>query len=52
MKIECVEDKYVLYCLVCGIDAETFWHEPIASVERIFQGKSAFDGWRANPKER
>ena len=24
IKIECVEDKYVLYCLVSGIDPETF----------------------------
>ncbi|WP_279625767.1 hypothetical protein [Parageobacillus thermantarcticus] len=42
---------YVLYCLGAGIDPETFWHEPIASVERIYQGALAFEGWRNNPKE-
>lgn len=50
IKIECVEDKYVLYCLVSGIDPETFWHEPISSVERIYAGITAFEAWRNDPK--
>ncbi|WP_211482098.1 hypothetical protein [Bacillus sp. 166amftsu] len=45
-----MEDKYVLYCLVSGIDSETFWHEPIASVDRIYEGISAFKSWSNNPK--
>lgn len=47
-----MEDKYVLYCLGSGIDSEFFWHEPIASVERVYQGKMAYDAWRMNPQER
>lgn len=47
-----MEDLYVLYCVVSGIDPETFWHEPISSVERIYEGITAFEAWRNNPKER
>lgn len=48
--MECVEDLYVLYVFVYGIDAETFWHEPIWTVERIVEGKIALDNWKENPK--
>lgn len=51
LQIETVEDMYVLYVLNAKIDATTFWHEPIASVERIYSGKLAFDGWSNSPKE-
>ena len=37
---------YVLYVQEAQIDAETFWHEPIATVERIYASKLAFDGWK------
>lgn len=50
MKIECVEDKYVLYSLVYEIPDHVFWHHPMASVERIFQSKRAYDSWSNNPK--
>jgi hypothetical protein len=45
-----VEDLYTLYVLVYGIDPEMFWDFPIASVERVFQDKQAYDGWQANPR--
>ncbi len=41
-----MEDLYTLYVLVAGIDAHTFWHSPIQTVERIYANKSAFDGWK------
>lgn len=37
---------YVLYVLEAQIDPETFWHAPVATVERIYSGKLAFDGWK------
>ncbi|MGN7117854.1 hypothetical protein ACTHQ8_16525 [Lysinibacillus odysseyi] len=40
-----MEDIYTLYVLKSGIDPETFWHQPIRSVERIYANKLAFDGW-------
>lgn len=51
LNVECVEDRYVLYVLISGIDSETFWHSPISSVERIYSGKLAFDGWQNSPQE-
>lgn len=44
-----MEDKYVVYVLEYGIDAETFWHSAIEDVERIVEGKLAFDAWKNNP---
>ncbi|WP_193768873.1 hypothetical protein [Metasolibacillus meyeri] len=41
-----VEDRYTLYVLLANIDAETFWNAPVATVERIYDNKLAFDGWR------
>lgn len=46
LKIEHVEDLYTLYVLVAGIDCKTFWHDQIASVERIYANKLAFDSWQ------
>ncbi|WP_209020952.1 hypothetical protein [Evansella clarkii] len=45
-----MEDRYVLYVLVYGIPDHIFWYKPIATVERIYEGKRAYDGWAANPK--
>jgi hypothetical protein len=50
LNIECAEDRYVLYCLVYGIDSEIFWYHPLSEVDRIFQSKQAYDGWQNNPK--
>ncbi|GAF63642.1 hypothetical protein BTS2_0533 [Bacillus sp. TS-2] len=50
IKFECVEDRYVTYCLISRIAEKIFWHYPIASVERIYQGKQAYDGWKNNPQ--
>lgn len=50
LNVETVEDKYVLYCLVYGIDSKTFWYSPITSVDRILSGKQAYDTWSNNPK--
>lgn len=44
--IKHVEDKYTLYVLSARIDSETFWHAPLATVERIYENKLAFDAWR------
>jgi len=41
-----VEDLYTLYVLEGGVDPETFWHSPIATVERIYTNKLAYDGWK------
>lgn len=50
LNIECVEDRYVLYCLVYGIDYDIFWFHPIPDVERIYESKQAYDSWKNNPK--
>lgn len=50
--MECVEDLYVLYCIAYKIDSDVFWHEPISSVQRIYESTIAFESWRNNPKER
>lgn len=47
--VECVEDRYVWYCLIYGIESDIFWHFPIPDVERILANKQAFDAWKANP---
>jgi len=49
LKFECAEDRYVIYCLVYGIDHDIFWYSPIADVERIFNGIKAYKGWQSNP---
>lgn len=49
VRINHVEDLYVLYCLIGGISDNEFWHSPIGSVERIYQNKLAYDGWSNNP---
>ncbi|SEB15732.1 hypothetical protein SAMN05421743_12136 [Thalassobacillus cyri] len=49
LNLECVEDRYVLYCLGSGIDSDVFWHYPIPDVERIYESKQAYDGWKNNP---
>ncbi|WP_188453800.1 hypothetical protein [Virgibacillus oceani] len=50
LNVECVEDRYVLYCLAVGIDSDIFWHYPIPDVERIYQSKQAWDSWKNNPR--
>lgn len=50
LNIECVEDRYVLYTLVSGIDSDIFWYYPIPDVERIYESKQAFDSWKNSPK--
>ena len=50
LNIECVEDRYVLYCLAAGVDSDVFWHYPIPDVERIYESKQAYDSWKNNPK--
>jgi hypothetical protein len=47
-----VEDKYVLYVLVYKIPDHVFWYHPMASVDRIFESKQAYENWRNNPKTR
>ncbi|TGB04689.1 hypothetical protein [Halobacillus salinus] len=49
LTIECVEDRYVLYCLGAGIGEDVFWHYPIPDVERIYESKQALDAWKNNP---
>lgn len=51
LAIKHVEDLYVLYVIEGGIDHETFWHSPIATVERIYSNKLAFDGWKTAKRE-
>ncbi|UFU00371.1 hypothetical protein KO561_05340 [Radiobacillus kanasensis] len=50
LEIECVEDRYVLYCLASGIDSDTFWHHPIPDLERIYESRQAYKAWDNNPK--
>jgi hypothetical protein len=50
LNIECVEDRYVLYCLIYGIDSELFWYHPIPDVERIYESINAYKSWQNNPK--
>lgn len=52
IKFECVEDLYTLYCMVYGVESEIFWHEPISTVERVFENILAFRGWENSPRER
>lgn len=49
LKFECVEDRYVYYCMVYAVPDDIFWHHPIPDVERIFQSKQAYDAWQSNP---
>lgn len=49
LNFECVEDRYVYYCLVYGIESDIFWYHPIPDVERIFMSKQAYDSWNSNP---
>jgi hypothetical protein len=50
VKFECAEDRYVWYCMINGIDSDIFWYHPIPDVERILEGKQAYDGWKSNPQ--
>jgi hypothetical protein len=50
LNFECVEDRYVWYCMIYGIDRDIFWHHPIPDVERILESKQAYDGWKSNPQ--
>lgn len=49
LKFECVEDRYVYYCLVYGVPGDIFWYHPIPDVERVFESKQAYDAWESNP---
>jgi hypothetical protein len=50
LNFECVEDRYVWYCLIYGVESDVFWHFPILDVERIMESKQAYEGWKNNPK--
>lgn len=51
MHIETLEDMYVFYVYIDGIDEKTFWDSDIAFLENIHSNIVAYENWKSNPKE-